>query len=276
MSPADVHFGWHGAYASKSLRLNTLWLVPLEDVKESLGTRTPLVPDGVQLPGNVRMKAATAELDYMHVMSHPSMRLAVSHCGATAAQEAISLGLPLLCVPFLGDQPQIAEFLKKAGAALVLSWQNITAVSIASAVERILSEPSFASSAERLAGSLLSLGGVVRAADVVESELAVGSSHIMPPELSLPWHQQWCLDIVLFFLATGILGSLLSYAFWRLATVSFAEGQPQHSATLEQCSVFPEDDAIELNRPAKEREAKEFGVSPALLPPGSTSTTIEK
>ncbi len=92
----------------------------------------------------------------------------VTHVGANSMHEALAQGVPLVCVPHFGDQPQNAERVIAQGAGVLLPRSEISAERVFAAVERA-SEVSLRANAGRLAARLRAAGGLERALQVIES-----------------------------------------------------------------------------------------------------------
>ena len=88
-------------------------------------TNKPLT-DAVRaaLPATVREEKWVAQ---PAVLAHPAVVLFVSHVGSGSIQESVAVGLPLLAVPFFGDQPGNAMRLQDAGVSLKVDHQSMTA-----------------------------------------------------------------------------------------------------------------------------------------------------
>lgn len=82
------------------------------------------------------------------VLAHCSV--VVSHCGAGTMLGAFGFGLPQLAIPIGADQPLNAALLEDAGAGLRLEPSRITAQAVQHAVERLLTDNTFADSAHRI------------------------------------------------------------------------------------------------------------------------------
>jgi zeaxanthin glucosyltransferase len=64
--------------------------------------------------------------------------------------EALSMGVPLVAIPIANDQPGVATRLAWTGAGLFIRPKKLTAAKPRELVRRVLTEPSFKQSAERL------------------------------------------------------------------------------------------------------------------------------
>jgi UDP:flavonoid glycosyltransferase YjiC (YdhE family) len=80
-----------------------LWTLP-NDQRTALPTT---------LPASFRVKVLGG-VPHLKVLAHESVKLVLSHCGAGSAQEALYYGKPVLCLPFFGDQPDIASVSKQS------------------------------------------------------------------------------------------------------------------------------------------------------------------
>jgi MGT family glycosyltransferase len=91
----------------------------------------------------------------------------ITHCGHGTMMKALSLGVPIVCMPMGRDQNDNAARVVHAGAGLrIQPTANVAA--IRSAVKRVLSEPEFRAGSERLAGAIKRREGCVDAVDVLE------------------------------------------------------------------------------------------------------------
>lgn len=96
----------------------------------------------------------------------------VCHGGYNTLTEALANGLPLVLAPIAFDQPVNAECAVRAGAAVRVSYRRVKAAELASSIERVLSDPTFAGAAARIQASFALGGGAARAADHIEKLLA--------------------------------------------------------------------------------------------------------
>ncbi|HHO50157.1 MAG TPA: glycosyltransferase [Deltaproteobacteria bacterium] len=88
----------------------------------------------------------------------------VSHGGHNTVCEALAAGVPLVVAPIKDDQPIVAQQVADAGAGLRLSFGRLRPARLATAVERVLTEPGFRRAAGRIGALLRSAGGGAAAA----------------------------------------------------------------------------------------------------------------
>ena len=121
------------------------------------------------LPGRPLVVRAAPQLDLLDRAS-----LTITHAGLNTALESLARGVPMVAIPITNDQPGVAARIAWTGTGLVVPPSRLTPKRLRFAVERVLSEPSFAANADRLRQAIARAGGVKKAADVVERLLQTG------------------------------------------------------------------------------------------------------
>ncbi len=114
------------------------------------------------------------------ILSHPSVRVFVSHCGMNSINEAFYYGKPILALPFFGDQFYNAARIVDLGAALKVNKENLESTEIRHKVDLLLNNPSYTDKANKMSAILKSTRGRELAADIIETTIAVGISHLDP------------------------------------------------------------------------------------------------
>ena len=185
------------------------------------------------LPSSVRL----AEwVDQPAVLAHPAVRLFLSHSGMSSAQEAIAVGLPILALPLLIDQPPIAAKLRDRGVAEVLDKMTFTADEMCAAMRRLVYEPRVRQATEQLQRLFhkSDSGGLQRAVDVIE-RAAVSSEHLFPyrERLDVSWVVRYNVDVYGIGLAvvTAVLAAVMLLVrlavrgVWRVVGASKAKSK---------------------------------------------------
>jgi UDP:flavonoid glycosyltransferase YjiC (YdhE family) len=60
------------------------------------------------------------------ILNHPSTKLFLSHGGLDSIYESMNANIPMLILPFLGDQPRNAMLIAETGAADYIYWNNMS------------------------------------------------------------------------------------------------------------------------------------------------------
>ena len=95
--------------------------------------------------------------------------LVISHAGLNITLTALGCGVPVLAIPITNEQPGIAARLACCGAGRVLPVHQLGVGPLRAMVEDMLRHPSYREQAQRLQGESQAAGGVVAAADWIES-----------------------------------------------------------------------------------------------------------
>lgn len=92
----------------------------------------------------------------------------VTHAGPNAIVEALSNGLPMLCIPLSAEQPVNARNCERAGVALSLALADVTPERVKLSVRRLLTDGGFKSNALRLQAELQLLPDSTHAVGLLE------------------------------------------------------------------------------------------------------------
>lgn len=93
----------------------------------------------------------------------------ICHGGHNTVSETLASGLPLVIAPIRDDQSMLAQQVESAGAGLRLRFDRVKAPDIRGTITEVLTEPAYAAAAARVRASFAAAGGVVAAADHLES-----------------------------------------------------------------------------------------------------------
>lgn len=96
--------------------------------------------------------------------------LAITHAGFNTVLDALSFGVPLVALPLAFEQPATAARLARAGVAEILP-PGAGPRQLRRAVEAVLANDGYRTTAARLADEIRTAGGVRGAADIVEAAL---------------------------------------------------------------------------------------------------------
>jgi MGT family glycosyltransferase len=137
-------------------------LAPL--VVRGLVTLGPaLDPAQFKAPSNVRLEAFVP-----HSAVLPHAKAMVTQCGLGTVMKALAHGVPLVCIPLVGDQPDNAARVVAHGAGIRLE-RDATSEQIRAAIQRVLTQPGIGESVRRMAGILAKEDGAQTAAEEIES-----------------------------------------------------------------------------------------------------------
>ena len=125
-----------------------------------------LSADEFKAPENVVLTAFAP-----HALILPQVAAIVSQCGHGTVMKALAHGIPLVCLPLVGDQSDVAARVVHTGAGIRIS-RDASPMHIRTALNRVLNEPSFRHGAQRIAKAMSAEDGAKMAAEELETLVA--------------------------------------------------------------------------------------------------------
>ena len=147
------------AFAGADVRV--LWVL-----RDRFRERLPAdLPAGVRIVNWIESPRA--------VLAHENVRVFVSHCGINSVYESMVAGTPIVGIPMLSDQRDMAARVADAGVGLWVDKTRFTAVQLRTAVDRVRLDDSFRTRIAPIQAACAAAGGVRRAADLIEGQARV-------------------------------------------------------------------------------------------------------
>lgn len=101
------------------------------------------------------------------VLAHDHVKVFLSHGGLGSTNEGLSAGVPILCMPFAGDQPTIAQQLVDRGLGVQVNPATLTAQKLIVAVLKLLQDGRYAKNPVAVGQRLRSVSGPQEAIDLL-------------------------------------------------------------------------------------------------------------
>lgn len=108
------------------------------------------LPDAHKLPKNILGRPWIPQRE---LLKHKNVKLFITHGGMLGSTEAVTNGVPLLGLPFFGDQHVNIARAEYRGYALKLSRYNISEGSLTSVLGELLGKPKYADNARTIAAA---------------------------------------------------------------------------------------------------------------------------
>lgn len=159
------------AFAALGDRWRVLWSLPEDQQKLLSESGQSYDKSRVRVKTFVRQRA---------VLSHPAVRLFLTHGGQSSTNEALAAGLPMVCMPLFCDQYEVAEAVQRHGLGLVFHKDELIAGKAAhlrTLLLRTAEEKHFQITAQRYAHLMRLRQGCGRAAEVIESIIYAGADY---------------------------------------------------------------------------------------------------
>ena len=120
------------------------------------------------------------------LLQHPSLLMAIVHCGLNTVQEALYNSLPVLCIPHGFDQYDTALRVSTQGVGEQLNSNNVNSEEIAKVIDKV-KEGEYRTAVKRVSRLLREAGGSKKAADLVELYATIGHEHGIPAYARYNW-----------------------------------------------------------------------------------------
>ncbi|KAM4592761.1 UDP-glucuronosyltransferase 2B17-like [Odontesthes bonariensis] len=159
------------------------------------------------------------------LLGHPNIKLFVSHGGTNGIYEAIYHGVPIVGIPFVFDQADNLSRLRAKGVARVLDVSDLERKIFQTAMEEVMNEPSYRMNMQRL--SRLHRDQPMKPLDnaLFWIEFVMrhkGAAHLRTESYRLPWYSYYCVDVIIFLLASaGLLMFFFSWLVWLCFRLCF-------------------------------------------------------
>jgi len=142
----------------------------------------------------------------LSILQHKAIGMAIMHGGMNGINEALYNGVPIIALPFLGDQVFSAGVLQHRGLGIKLDQRKLTPERIEESINHIESG-NYHKQASSIRKMFLQAGGVERAADLVEFYEEVGYDHLVPAYAKYEWSwvQYYNVDVYSLLLCTALL-----------------------------------------------------------------------
>ena len=102
----------------------------------------------------------------------------ITHAGLNTTLEALSEGVPLVCVPLGNDQPGVAARVAAKRAGVVVPRRRLSVPRLHKAVRAVLEDQRYHDAARELQRQMQQVDGIQRATDIVESVLRINVANL--------------------------------------------------------------------------------------------------
>lgn len=183
------------------------------------------------LPSNVMVRKWLPQND---ILAHPNVILFISHGGLFGTSESLYHGVPLLLIPFFGDQFRNAYRVKAAGFGQFMAIHDVTTESLSKGINEIISNESYMTKAKET--SAIFKDNLVHPMDEAMFWIEhvckfKGAKHLKSNAINLSWFTYLSLDIIL--VDTLIILSVLFSFYWIIRKL-FSKKKITHDSSKKQ------------------------------------------
>lgn len=162
-------------------------------------------------PENVKLVKWVSQTD---VLAHPNVVLFINHGGVFGTQESTYYGVPMLTVPFYGDQFRNAKNVESNGHGLVMSYKEITEESFGLKLKEIIYNAQYRLKADEVA--TLFRDNPMKPMDVAMYWIEFvarhkGAPHLQSKALDLPIWRYYNWDVFAVVVGTFFVVTLVAF-----------------------------------------------------------------
>ncbi|XP_031331317.1 UDP-glucuronosyltransferase 2B33-like [Photinus pyralis] len=168
------------------------------------------------LPENVIVSKWLPQQD---ILRHPNIKLFITQGGLQSMDEAIYAHVPMIGIPFYGDQPYNVRRMASKGIGLELDHRTLDKEKLKAAILEVANNPKYRNTLKRLAELAQDqpMTGIEKA--VWWTEYVIhhsGAKHLRSPLLDIPWYQYLLLDVIGVLLLAVLLILYVVYLIIRI------------------------------------------------------------
>ncbi|XP_036142561.1 UDP-glycosyltransferase UGT5 isoform X3 [Monomorium pharaonis] len=146
---------------------------------------------------NVMFKTWLPQFD---VMNHPNVKCYFGHGGLLGLSEGVYVGLPMILMPMYGDQFHNSAAAANRGAAVVISYSDLTEQSLRHALDEVFNNTSYRENAQKLSKAYRDRPASPLETAVWWTEYIArgnGKSYYRSDSADLSWYQRYLIDVAL-------------------------------------------------------------------------------
>ncbi|XP_060833725.1 UDP-glucosyltransferase 2-like [Rhopalosiphum padi] len=147
-------------------------------------------------PDNVYISKWMPQRD---ILSHPKVRLFMTHGGLLGVLEAVHSSVPIIGVPFFFDQPRNILKLVEQGSGILLDYESMTEDILYNAITTIINNSSYAINAKKLSKRFKDRPLNATESAVYWTEYVIrhkGAKHLRTAAVGMPWWKYYLVDVI--------------------------------------------------------------------------------
>ncbi|XP_077300068.1 UDP-glycosyltransferase UGT5-like isoform X1 [Arctopsyche grandis] len=160
------------------------------------------------LPGKPANVHISKWLPQQDVLAHPNIKAFITQGGQQSMEEAIHHKVPLIGMPFLGDQDLNVRKMVKFGIGTDMNLYTLSKEIIVNSIKKVVEDPSYRENISKLSNLLTDQPQTSMERAVWWTEYVLrhkGAKHLRAPGTKVPAYQYFLLDIIAFVLVCAVV-----------------------------------------------------------------------
>lgn len=171
-----------------------------------------------QKPDNVLVKKWLPQFD---ILNHPNVKCYFGHGGLLGLSEGVYTGVPMILMPFYGDQHLNAMAAKARGVAEVVEFSELTEQNLRHALDEVFNNTKYRENARRLSKAFKDRPATPLETAVWWTEYigrGNGLPYVKSEASNMPWYVRNLVDVMAAF---AVIGLVTLYVIYRVAKCLF-------------------------------------------------------
>lgn len=163
------------------------------------------------LPPNLMVKKWLPQFD---ILAHPNVKCYFGHGGLLGLSEGVHNGVPMILLPFFGDQYQNAMAAKARGVAVILRLNQLNENTLRHALNEVFNNTSYMENARKLSKAFRDRPATPLETAVWWTEYIArgnGLPYLKSAATEIPWWQRDLVDVSAFLIAIALIVVSLLY-----------------------------------------------------------------
>nr|CAD7597665.1 unnamed protein product [Timema genevievae] len=170
------------------------------------------------LPGQSKNVKIAKWMPQQDVLRHPKVKVFITQGGLQSGEEAMSMGVPLIGIPFFADQDFNVNKIVEKRIGIKIDFSEVTKEIVLESLNKIIYDHSFQENIKKLSVLRKDMPDKPLERAVWWTEYVLrhkGAPHLRTAAVDMPWYQLLLLDAIALFVLTAITVLSLLYYFIR-------------------------------------------------------------
>ncbi|XP_063235246.1 UDP-glucosyltransferase 2-like [Bacillus rossius redtenbacheri] len=173
-------------------------LQALLDAFAALPERVLLKYTGSELPGKPYNVMVRKWLPQLEILSHPKVKVFISHGGLMSTLESVYAGVPMIGMPLFADQDLNIMRMMHLGMATMLKYNDLTKDTLLQNIRTVIDDKRYSESARRVSALFRDRPATALQSAVFWTEYVLrhgGAPHLRTAAADMPLHRYLLLDL---------------------------------------------------------------------------------
>nr|CAD7608431.1 unnamed protein product [Timema genevievae] len=161
---------------------------------------------------------------------NPKVKAYIMQGGLQSIEEALTVGVPLIAIPFFSDQDFNVKKIEEKGIGIRLDFADITKEKLLFALDKVINDSSYRKNVIHLATLLNDQPQTAMERAIWWTDYVLrhkGATHLRTAAVDMPWYQFLLLDVIAFIFLISITVLIIVFVAVRAVYKAFQRHTPK-------------------------------------------------